>query len=227
MGHIKAVSNLNESGLYASNVTMTCDGFYDMALRSTVKQMPPAQLNMLFGYLLQEVYPGAVLTGFSTSDPEDLTTPLQLDLSFQIPDYPLEADEFVLVKSPMALGVFEVISRSVFATASLPERNYPWNLGFTFGATEEETITLPPGLKLKAVPDAVNKEFGPIEYKMTYSTDLPVDLEQGGVQVTYRKQLLLKSKKMSPDEYKKLKEVLQASAKSSRGEIILVKEQEG
>jgi hypothetical protein len=182
---------------------------------------------MIFGYILQDIYPGTMLTGFTTSDPEDLTKPLELNLSYQIPDYPLEADEFVLVKSPMALGVFELISQSVFASASLPERNYPWNLGFTFGATEEETITLPPGLKLKAVPDAVSKEFGPIEYKMTYSTDLPVDLEQGGVQVTYRKQLLVKSKQMSPDEYKKLKEVLQASAKSSRGEIILVKEDEG
>jgi len=227
MGHIRAVSNLSESGLYTSEVTITTDGFYDFALRGMLKRLPPAQVNMVFGYLLQQVYPGAVLTGFSASDPEDLTTPVELNLSFQIPDYPLEADEFVLVKSPMALGVFELISRSVFTTASLPERNYPWNIGYTFGATEEETITLPPGLKLKAVPDAVNKEFGPIEYKMTYSTDLPVDLEEGGVQVTYRKQLLLKSKMLSPDEYKKLKEVLQASAKSSRGEIILVKEQEG
>jgi hypothetical protein len=227
MGHIKAVSNLSGPGLYTSEVSMTMHGFYDMALRSFFKRIPPAQLKMIFGYILQGVYPGAMLTGFTTSDPEDLTKPLELNLSYQIPDYPLDADEFVLVKSPMALGVFELISQSVFASASLPERNYPWNLGFTFGATEEETITLPPGLKLKAVPDAVSKEFGPIEYKMTYSTDLPVDLEQGGVQVTYRKQLLVKSKQMSPDEYKKLKEVLQASAKSSRGEIILVKEDEG
>ncbi len=227
MGNIKATSSLSESGVFTSEVNMTMHGFYDMALRDFLKQVPPAQINMFFGYILQDVYPGATLTGFSTSDPEDLTKALELNFSYRIPDYPLEADEFVLVKSPMALGVFELISHSVFSRASLPERTYPWSPGFTFGATEEEVITLPPGLKIKAVPDAVNKDFGPVEYRMSYSTDLPVDLEQGGVQVTYRKELLVKSKQMSPEEYKMLKEVLRASAKAARGEIVMVKDSEG
>ncbi|MFH1891908.1 MAG: DUF3857 and transglutaminase domain-containing protein [Candidatus Zixiibacteriota bacterium] len=227
MGTIQATSKLSESGLFTSDVTFVMDGFYDMAMRGFLKRIPSAQLQMIFGYLIQDIYPGTMLTNFSTSDPEDLTTPLQLNFSYQIPDYRLEANEFMLVKAPISLGVFELISRSVFSSASLPERKYPWNLGFTFGATEEETISLPAGYKLKAVPDAVVKDFGPIEYRMTYTSDLPADLDQGGTQVTYRKQLLLKSKKMSPEEYKKLKEVLQARSKSSRGDIIMVKENEG
>lgn len=224
MGHIKATSQLTDAGQFTSDVTFTCDGFYDMALRGFLKRLPSAQLNMIFGYLLQEIYPGTMLTNFSTSDPEDLSTPLQLNFSYQIPDYGLDANEFTLVKAPLSLGVLELISRSVFASASLPERQYPWKLGFTFGATEDETITLPAGYTIKAVPDAVEKSYGPIEYRMTYTSDLPVDLDQGGTQVTYRKQLLLKAKEMSPEEYKQLKEVLQASSKTARGEIILEKE---
>jgi hypothetical protein len=227
MGHIRAVSNLTESGLFTSEVTLTADGFYDMALRQFLKNMPPAQVKIIFSYLLQDIYPGTMLTGFDTSDPEDLSAPLEIRFSYQIPDYPLEAGEYTLFKSPVALGAFELISRSVFASASLPERNYPWRLGFTFGATEEETVSLPAGFKVRAVPDGVSKEFGPIEYKMTYATEPPVELKHGGLEVSYRKQLLLKAKQMSPEEYKQLKEVLQASAKSARGEVILVEDQEG
>jgi hypothetical protein len=227
MGHIEATSELTDAGQFTSDVTFTCDGFYDMALRSFLKRLPSAQLNMIFGYLLQEIYPGTMLTSFSTSDPEDLSTPLQLNFSYRIPDYGLDANEFTLVKAPLSLGVLELISRSVFASASLPERQYPWRLGFTFGAAEEETITFPVGYELKAVPGAVEKDYGPIEYRMTYTSDLPVNLDQGGTQVTYRRQLLLKAKQMSPEDYKRLKEVLQASSKSSRGEIILVREREG
>jgi len=227
MGHIKATSSLSADGLYQSDVTLTTHGFYDMAIRSFIKRIPPARLSMIFGYLLQEIYPGTMLTDLSVSDPEDLTKPAEIKLSYQIPNYPLVADDYMLVKSPISKGVLELIGQSVFARASLPERKYPWNLGFTFGVTEEETITMPEGCELKAVPDAVVKDYGPIEYRMTYSSDLPVDVRDGGVQVTYRKQLLLKSKRMSPEEYQLLKEVLQASAKSSRGEIILLKEDKG
>lgn len=225
MGHIKAESQLSESGVFSSDVSITTDGFYDFALRTTLKRIPPAQLNMVFGYLVQQVYPGARLTGVTTTDAEDLTQPVEINFSYQIPDYPLEANQFTLFKSPLALGVFDLISASVFGSASLPEREFPWRLGFTFGATEEETITLPPGYKLKAVPDAVDKSYGPIEYRMTYSSSLPEDLEQGGTRTTYRKEMLIKSKQMSPDEYKLLKEVLQASAKTARGEIIMVKDE--
>jgi len=225
LGHIKAESKLDESGMYSSDVTITCDGFYDMALRQFVKMLPPAQQSIVFGYILQEVYPGAALKSFETSDAEDLTVPLEIKISYQIPDYPLKAGEFTLMQNPIALGTLEMISRSVLQSASLPEREYPWNLGFTFGAVEEETITLPPGFKIKSVPDAVDKDYGPVAYRMSYTTDIPSDISAKGGQISFRKEFLIKQKQMSPEEYLKLKEVLKDREKLARGQIIMVKEE--
>jgi len=187
--------------------------------------MPAAQIQIIWGYLLQDIYPGTKLTSFHMSDATDLTKPLEIKLTYQIEKYPLEADKFLLVKSPVAMGAFEVISRLVFSTATLPERKYPYQLGFTFGATEEEVINLPPGYEVKAVPDAVQKKYGPIDFKMSYQSQPPVELREGGTQVSYQKQLLLRAKKMTPEEYSQFKDVLKTSSKSARGEIIMEKEE--
>lgn len=226
MGTIKATSDLTESGLFTSDVTISTKGIYDLALRGWAMAIPSAQMSMTWNYLLQEIYPGTRLTGFSFSDATDLSTPFEIKLSYQIDNYPMEAGKFTLMKSPVSLGAFEIISKFMFASACLPERKYPWNLGFTFGADEEEIINLPPGLKLKSTPDPITKKLGSVEYKMTYTSTTPKELASGGTQVTYQKRLLVESKRMTPEQYAQFKQILLASSKAARGEIIMTKEKE-
>lgn len=226
MGNIRAISNLTEDGLYTSEVTIATDGIYDLALRQFAKQMPSAQMSMIWGYLIQQVYPGIELTGFETTDPNDLDKPFEVKFSYQIENYPTEAGEFVLMKSPVSTGAFELISQSLLASGSLPERQYPWAIGFTFGAHEEETINLPPGMKVKSMPDPVSSESGPVEYRMTYTSSEPTELEGGGTQVTYQKEFLINSKKLSPEEYAQYKKLMRTASRSARGELIMKGEQE-
>ncbi len=58
MGTIKATSNLTEAGLFTSEVTISTQGVYDLALRGWAKAMPPAQVKQVWSYLLSEMYPG-------------------------------------------------------------------------------------------------------------------------------------------------------------------------
>lgn len=224
MGTIKAVSNLTEAGVFTSDVSISTDGIYDLALRSFAKSMPSAQMSMIWNYVIQDVYPGARLTNFSYSDAEDLSLPFEIKFSYQVDKYPTDAGEFVLMKSPVSRGSFELISKFLLASASLPERKYPYNLGFTFGASEEETITLPPGMKLKSMPDAVSESKGPVEYRMNYTSADSKELASGGTQVTYQKEILINAKEMSPAEYAQFKEVMKTASKSARGELIMQRE---
>ncbi len=224
MGKIKALSNLTEEGVFTSEVTIATDGIYDLALRSFAKSMPSAQMSMIWNYVIQDVYPGARLTNFSYSDAEDLAKPFEIKFSYQVDKYPTEAGEFVLMKSPVSRGSFELISKFLLSSASLPERKYPYNLGFTFGASEEETITLPAGMKLKSMPDAVSEAKGPVEYRMTYRSANSSELASGGTQVTYQKEIMINAKEMSPAEYAQFKEVMKTASKSARGEMIMQRE---
>jgi hypothetical protein len=70
----------------------------------------------------------------------------------------------------------------------------------------------------------VSKKLGPIEYKMIYNTTSSQELAGGGTQIKYEKRLLIDAKQMSPAEYAQLKQVLLASSKAQRGEIIMLKD---
>ena len=224
MGKIKAVSNLTGEGVFTSEVTIATDGIYDLALRSFARSMPSAQMSMIWNYVIQDVYPGARLTGFSYTDPENLELPFEIKFSYQVDKYPTEAGEFVLMKSPVSRGSFELISKFLLSSASLPERKYAYNLGFTFGASEEETITLPAGMKVKSMPDAVSESKGPVDYRMTYQSQNSSELATGGTLVTYQKEIMINAKEMSPAEYAQFKEVMKTASKSARGELIMQRE---
>lgn len=222
MGYISANSSLSENGTFISNITFTTRGLYDMAFRSWCKRMPPQQIKMIWHQILQNVYPGAQLTDFDMSDTEDLYRPFTMKISFEIKDYALDADKYVLVKLPLASGNFELISRSVLGSANLPTRNYPWKINTTFGAREEEMLTFPESYKIKAVPDEVNTKEGPVSYQMVYiPTILPEP--EGKNAVHYSKEWKIDAKELSTEEYLKLKSIMQTSAKSARGEVIFVK----
>ncbi len=219
MGIIHGKSTLDEKGNLTGEIVFDTKGIYDMAFRGFCKSMPPMQLKMIWQRVLQNIYPGARLVNFSMSNVEDLYTPFQMKLSYKIADYAMKAGAYFLVKSPVATGGFELISRSIFRSTSLPKRHFPLQIGTTFGSMEEEDMTLPPGVRVKAVPNPERLDEGPIFYTVGYKIS-----ENGGKPlVHFKKELLVKKKELSPAEYLILKKALLAKQKSGRGEIIYFK----
>jgi len=225
MGHISAHSVVDTEGNLSGKLTYRTSGFYDIALRSWSKRMPPAKLRMIWERIIQGIYPGARLTDFTISDTEDLYSPFTIELAFEMSNYALKAGDYLLVKSPVSTGSFELLARSFFSSASLPERRYPLDFQSTFASLEEETIEFPRGYRVKALPDPVSIERYPIYYEMRYVAS-PGN-KNGGPIVRYVKEVKVDSKRISPEQYRDLKEVLRASARSGRGEIIMVKERGG
>ncbi len=222
MGHLKATTELKEDGSVTSHVHLVANGIYDLALRQIVKAMPPAQLKNIFQNMVSSVYSGAKITEVKTGDPEDLYTPLTLDISFESKDFALKAGKYLLVKSPLSTGVFDPLGSYFLKSASLPKRQYPFNLQTTLATLNEETMILPKGYRVKAVPNPVSVKYKPVEYRMNYEK-MGVSEPQGKPAVQYKSRLALKKKIYSPEEYLKLKKVLKASQRSERGEIILEK----
>lgn len=222
MGYLTANSEIDELGNLTTDLTFATDGFYDIAFRSWCKRMPPRQIQLIWQQILQSVYPGAHLTNFNMSDTEDLYQPFTMKIAFEIKDYALKAGKYMLIKLPLSTGKFELISRSVFRSANLPERKYPWKIGTTFGSREEETLIYPKGYRVKAFPNEENLAEGDVSYQMAYSSSVLGEPE-GKPAVKYNKEIKINSKQLSPEEYQQLKQILKASAKSGRGEVILVK----
>ena len=184
--------------------------------------MPAAQLKNIFQNIVSSTYPGAQVTEVKTGDPEDLYHPLTLGISFESADFALQAGEYLLVKMPLSTGIFDLLGSQFLRAANLPERKYPFNLQTTLGCLNEETLAVPEGYRIKAVPDEVDVTYDPVEYKMGYQKTRLSEPE-GKTAVHYRSRLAMKKKIYSPNEYLELKKTLKASQRSARGEVILEK----
>lgn len=219
MGIIHGKSTLGENGDLTGEIVFDTKGIYDWAFRGFCKRMPPLQLQMTWQRVLQNIYPGAKLVHFTMSDVEDLYKPFQMKISYKIPKYAMKAGAYFLVKSPVATGGFELISRGVFRSATLPKRKFPLRIGTTFGSTEEEDMTLPSGVRVKAVPNPEKLDKGPVFYTVAYKTAA----QDAAPVVHFKKELLVKKKELSPSEYLILKKALRAKQRTGRGEIIFFK----
>jgi hypothetical protein len=226
MGTISATSRIESDGRLVSEVTISTAGIYDLAFRGFVKRYPPRQLESIWQRIVSGVHPGARLLGFSSSDPEDLYSEFGIKFSYEVADYAITAGDYLLVKSPISTNSFELIMEQYMAAAGLPERNYAFNLGLTLGSTQSEELVLPPGYKVKNMPEAVSIDDGDISYRMAYSADTPSE-SNPSLTVHYDKKFLIDSKQLSTEEYMSLKKILRASSRSGRGEIILETDNRG
>jgi len=222
MGTISARSRIDPEGRLVSEVTIETVGIYDFAFRALIKHYPPQELEVFWQRLVTRIHPGARLTGYSTSDPEDLYSQFGIRFSYEVEDYAIQAGDYLLVKSPVSTNSFELILQNFLSAAGLPTRNYPLNLGVTLGSSQEEDLVLPAGYTVKSLPETVNLDAEELTCRMEYNTSLPTE-SQAELRVQYRKKFLIDSKELDPESYLELKKILRASSRSGRGEIILVK----
>jgi transglutaminase-like putative cysteine protease len=223
-GDITDRSVLDADGNLRGNVTITGRGFYELILRTINKNMGEEQFRMTAEEMVQDVYPGAELTGFSITDAEDLYVPTTIELSYAVDEYALDAGPYRLFKVPGAKGSFEFLSDFLFGRlVGLPERRYPIALGVTLGVEEVSEVELPDGYVVENLPDAVDFEEGTISLTMDYEY---VPAENGGRDlVRYRRTFGLDSFQISPDDYLNLKEAVRLAGRSEKGEVILKREE--
>ncbi|MEA2062320.1 MAG: hypothetical protein U9P14_01360 [Gemmatimonadota bacterium] len=220
MGTFDARSRVDDRGKLTSEVNLTTRGIYDIAFRQWCKSMPPQQREVFWQRVVSGIHPGARLTGFSASDPEDLYTPFSLSFSYEVEDYAIEAGKYLLIKSPISTNRFELMLSGFLAGASLPTRKYAFDFGITLGSTQAETLLLPAGYRVKSTPETVDIESGELGYRMAYQASEPNETDPG-LRVDYTKRFLIDSKKLDPERYLELKRILLTSSTSGRGEIIL------
>jgi transglutaminase-like putative cysteine protease len=225
-GEITDTSTLTADGLIAGSVVITGRGMYEEILRTIANQAGQEQMRMLVERMVQDIYPGARLTDFTLSDPEDLYEPLTITIGYEIDDYALDADPYLLFHVPSASGDFDILARFVLGRyTGLETRKYPMALGTTLGTLEDGLVAVPDGYTSENLPDEVDFESGAIGLTIKYEF-VPAESADSGAHVRYSKVLSLDSYKISPEDYLALKEAVRLASRSTKGEVIL-KRQEG
>ncbi|MDZ7379725.1 MAG: DUF3857 domain-containing protein [candidate division KSB1 bacterium] len=219
-GRFTAKTELAEDGTMRGRLHIEGKGIYDLALRQVVKALPPARLKNVFQELASTELPGVVVEEVTFGDPEDLYRPLSLEIVVRAEQFALQAGRYLLVKNLLAGGAFDLLTRQFMSQANLPQRTYPLNLQTTLASVCEETLTVPKGFRIKALPQEVTVEEPAVSFRVRYASGAGRE-EDGEVSVQCTSSLAMRRKVYSPEEYLQLKRVMRIAQRAARGEIVL------
>jgi hypothetical protein len=216
LGAIRGETQVLPDGSLQGKVRISGKGFYDFVLRSVAKQVPAFQFPMVFQQLGQMLASTIKVENVKTGEFADLTKPYEISFDYKAKDYVVDIGKLVMFKVPFSTQAFDIISVGIFQLlGDREERKYPIFLFAPRGCREEETITIPPGYSVKAVPDPVSIREGPVSLSLTAA--------QKGNQVTFTSDFRIEVSSLNPQGYQALRKVVKGLRRFQKSMVILEK----
>ncbi|MBN2053750.1 DUF3857 domain-containing protein [bacterium] len=214
MGHIVAVTEVLGDGSLQSNVKITGSGFYDFILRTIGKQLPGFQLAMFWQTRVQNIIAGAALQSPMAGSPVDLATPYEISFGYVTPPALTDAGAYRLMKIPMAtLQLDFIMANKIEYLTGLKRREYPIFLFTPHGTEQEEIITIPPGYRIKAVPDSFSYDEGAVHMTLTTAADDST--------ISFKSSFTLDAIRLSPEDYLHFREAVARLNRFQKSMVIL------
>jgi hypothetical protein len=218
MGNIRAESQLSAGGTLSSTVTITGSGFYDEDLRNWRKRTKQEEYAKRWQSIVALLHPAAKVSGLSTSDPEDLVTPFQVILSYEVPGYALPSGESLSIRVPLASDHFERVLADIVAKANHQERRYPLIVTTAIGVQTREAIALPSGYAMKTIPEPVDLQSKDLNLMIRYAVAVGSGSSPA---LEFTKRFVIDSRQFEGESYLDLRKVLDANFRSRSAEITL------
>lgn len=216
LGLIKGETKLLPDGSIEGKVNISGKGFYDLLLRSVAKQVPSFQLLMVWSQLGQNLATTIKIENLKAGDFADLAAPFDIAFDYRARDYAVDTGKLTMLKIPFSSQAFDLTSLSIFQIlAAREERKYPISLPSTLGCREEEVITIPPGYRIRAVPDPIQAREGPVSLVLTTSTE--------GDKIFFSSDFRIEETMLDSKGYQNLRKIVQGLRRFQKAMIILEK----
>jgi len=216
LGSIKGETTVLADGSIKGKVKISGKGFYDFVLRSIAKQVPPFQMPMVFQQLGQNLASTIKIENLKTTEFADLAKPYEITFDYKAKDYVVDVGELVMFKIPFSTQAFDLLSVGIFQLlADREERQYPIFLFSARGCREEETIAIPPGYRIRAVPDPVEIKEGPVLLRLSASIK--------DNQVIFSSDFRTEEPTLDPQAYQSLRKAVKSLRRFQKGMVILEK----
>ena len=210
---ITADGKISEDGILTEKVTMQGNGIMDYSFRNLIKQMPPDRVKMIFQSIIQTISPGAVLDTFYTTDVNDLYHPVVINFSYTAENFGLKIGDVYQFPMPFTASKSFGMAFGGGNPFALPKRNYPVYIWSTMGSEINETISIPKGYRVKALPREFQEDIKFFISSSKYS--------KSGRQIKRVSKFYFYKPLITVDEYVVLKEVMDKLSKLSKEQVIL------
>lgn len=206
--------SLDENGSLSAILILKPEGIFDTQLRN-LRLVSPKEIKNIFSRAIKSQFPDATIDTIIISEVTDLTIPFDLEIHFSVPNYAIKkGDEFYIVSTGgMGLGNIGPMEGVSFLTE---ERKYPLYFWIPMKIKSLSEISLPKGYKIKEMPEQFD-----FTYEKFYITAKTKKVDN---KLYEEREFFIKDPFIEVEEYPKFKEMMEASEKYNKKEIILVKE---
>jgi hypothetical protein len=215
LGHATATTTINADGSLTSKIKIETKGMFDLIVRSGAAMMPEDQQKEMVEQLLGHALPGAKLKSYSITSALALFSPMTIEAEVEVPNAAPKAGDYRMLRSIVtsgALGLVETALPEVLG--ALPTRKYGLDAHITFEYDQDETITLPAGLNVVALPNAAktSNKVSVMDSSCTKQSETTIKCHRG---------FQLRSRFIDPVAYRELRGSLASLGQIAHQPVIL------
>jgi hypothetical protein len=215
LGHAVAATTIHPDGSMSSKVTLETHGMFDLVVRSTAAMMSEDQQRELVEEALHYALPDAKIVSIKLSNALALFEPMTVTVEIEVPDAAPKTGDYRLARTLVtsgALGLVENVLPRVFGAQ--PARKYGLDARLPFEYDEDETISLPDGTKLVALPN-------PAKVSSAVTQVVASCEQKTATTVACHRSFQLKSRFIDTEQYKSLRGALASLGQIARQPVIL------
>jgi transglutaminase-like putative cysteine protease len=215
LGHATVQTTINADGSMNSKIKLETKGMFDLIVRSTAAMMPEDQQKEVIEQIVHHALPGAKLKSYSITSALALFTPMTIEAEIEVPDAAPRTGDFRLLRSVVTSGALGLVETALpQLLGALPTRKYGLDAHVTFEYDQDETITLPAGANVIALPN---------EAKATNKVSMMASscTRDGATTVKCHRSFQLKSRFIDPNAYKELRGSLASLGQIAKQPVIL------
>ncbi|MEA2104787.1 MAG: DUF3857 and transglutaminase domain-containing protein [Candidatus Cloacimonadota bacterium] len=214
---IDAVGYISDDGSFSETAKFTLTGLMGMAFRQILTKLPADRRKMIFQMIVGQMIENAEIDTFYYSDPEDLNKPLEITVEFSAENYGLKLKDELSFSLPFS-------SKGTSGTAAiggggnpfaLDERNYPLSMFTTMQTEVKEKIFFPEGYTIENLPEPINES--------TEGFSISSDYKTGKGFISHTITNSFNDYIFPPEEYIKMKKIIDLISEKSGQEVVLHK----
>ena len=215
LGHATAETTINADGSMHSKIKLETKGMFDLIVRSTAAMLPQDQQKEAVEQILHHALPEAKLVSYNITSALALFSPMTIDVEVEVPNAAPKAGDYRLLRSIVtsgALGLVETALPQILG--AMPTRKYGLDAHVTFEYDQDETITLPAGTNIIALPNEAKtaNKVTQMASACTKTDPTTVKCHRG---------FQLKSRFIDTSQYKELRSSLASLGQIARQPVIL------
>jgi len=180
------------------------NGDYEAGPRAFYMYRQKSDYERILANWLSSISPNATLKDYELQNIHDLAEPFRLKLSYTLNDYVVNAG---------TLRIFSVPGLDMsFREASLPERKFDISYNTSFQMVHEASIAVPPGYRVKYLPEEISLETPYATYTASYTA-------QDDGTVAFRDDFRRLQRRVPVDDYQEYRAFLQKASKYTQEQL--------